>query len=115
VAPNQETADDELYIDHSQLSHLNNSGELDTDVSADVLIVYPNPSRRAFTLVLDKESPVQQTVHIFNAMGMKLETIVLDAGITSYSFGEEYPAGMYFIVPDIAAEKKIKAVVKMEE
>jgi hypothetical protein len=48
-------------------------------------------------------------------MGMKLETIVLDAGITSYNFGEEYPAGIYFIIPEFAAEKKIKAVVKMEE
>lgn len=96
-------------------AHPINPRNINTHDPDNRLIVYPNPSRQSFTLVLEKELSTDRSVRVYNAMGLLIESKVFDSGTRSYTFGEYYPAGTYFVILGQETTVKTKVVVKMEE
>jgi hypothetical protein len=69
--------------------------------------LFPNPSSNNFTLNL----PIGTDVKVYNATGQLVDSF-LNVKTDSFSFGDTYPVGIYFVVSNNAAGNSTIKVVK---
>lgn len=61
--------------------------------------IYPNPAKDAFTLKIETDAAIEATASVYDMQGNKVleQTILLEEGMNTFSYGFNFPAGVYTI------------------
>ena len=74
--------------------------------------VYPNPSEKQFTLILDGATGEKINVTVYDVMGRQIKRIVRVGNFSPIQFGEELKAGAYIAEVRQGDNRKILRLVK---